>query len=403
VKAAGWIAAFFVAGAMAAPVELTPAQRGEDFDVAWRAVDKGYAYFARERAAWNRYRPAARAKAVNARTREDFVAALEGALAILHDDHVRLSEGRLGSRIGIWARWQQGEARVEAVRAFGDADVAGLRPGQRILRIDGAPVDKAVARRLQGHGPVDAAARDWALRHALSDLAARPLRIEVQEGSGVRAVEVERKAAPPANGPAIVARRIGEHRDLGYIRLKSGPAGEKVADHFEGALHHLRDTRGLLVDLRDVPTEGSRAATLAILGLFTAREKPWQLRELRGGKRVVDKVAPSGVAPYGAPVLVLVDRWTAGEGEALAAGLVAVAGARLVGTRMAELRGEPRRIRLPHSGIVVSFPAERTLQLDGKPREILAPHVEVDLSAPSGGPGDPILYRALKEMEKSAG
>jgi len=28
------------------------------------------------------------------------------------------------------------------------------------------------------------------------------------------------------------------------------------------------------------------------------------------------------------------------------------------------------------------------------------PHVSVDLSAPSGGPGDPILYQALKLLER---
>jgi hypothetical protein len=37
--------------------------------------------------------------------------------------------------------------------------------------------------------------------------------------------------------------------------------------------------------------------------------------------------------------------------------------------------------------------------VDGTPREALRPSVEVDLAAPSGGPGDPILYQALKLLE----
>lgn len=98
--------------------------------------------------------------------------------------------------------------------------------------------------------------------------------------------------------------------------------------------------------------------------------------------------------------MVLVDRWTAGEGEALAAGLQAVARARLVGTRTAGLRGELREVRLPHSGIVARFPAEKALSPDGRPRETLTPEVLVDLAAPRGGPGDPILYQALKLLEK---
>ena len=54
----------------------------------------------------------------------------------------------------------------------------------------------------------------------------------------------------------------------------------------------------------------------------------------------------------------------------------------------------------PHSGLVVSYPAERTFLVDGTPREQLRPHVAIDLAAPSGGPGDPILYQALKLLER---
>jgi hypothetical protein len=77
-----------------------------------------------------------------------------------------------------------------------------------------------------------------------------------------------------------------------------------------------------------------------------------------------------------------------------------VANARLVGTRMAGLRGELREARLPHSGIVVRYPGEKVFHVDGTPRERLRPHVPVDLAAPNGGPGDPILYQALKLLEK---
>jgi hypothetical protein len=49
---------------------------------------------------------------------------------------------------------------------------------------------------------------------------------------------------------------------------------------------------------------------------------------------------------------------------------------------------------------VVSFPAEKTFLPDGTPREALRPQLPVDLAAPSGGPGDPILYQALKLFEK---
>jgi len=122
------------------------------------------------------------------------------------------------------------------------------------------------------------------------------------------------------------------------------------------------------------------------------------VREGGGSARTIDKVTPRAT-PYTAPLVVLVDRWTAGEGEALAAGLAAVANARLVGTPMAGLRGEMREVRAPNSGIAVRFPAQRALTPGGAPRERLVPSLVVDLAQPQAGAGDAILYQGLKLVE----
>jgi carboxyl-terminal processing protease len=98
-------------------------------------------------------------------------------------------------------------------------------------------------------------------------------------------------------------------------------------------------------------------------------------------------------------VAVLVDHWTAGEGESLACGLETAARATLVGTAMAGLRGEIREVRLPASGIAVRFPASRIFHTNGTPREVVRPAVPVNIVSPNGGPGDPILYQALKLLE----
>jgi carboxyl-terminal processing protease len=192
---------------------------------------------------------------------------------------------------------------------------------------------------------------------------------------------------------------MGEERDLGYIRIKASLSDARLPAHFDGALNYLKDTRALILDLREVAGPASVAVMGAILGRFTATNAAWRLREAPGGKRVADSVAPRDWR-YGAPVVVLVDRWTAGDGEALAAGLNAVAKARLVGTPMAGQRGVLREVRLPHSGIVARFPGERAFHPDGTPRELLRPSLVVDFAAPQAGPGDPILYQALKLLER---
>ncbi len=282
------------------------------------------------------------------------------------------------------------------MRTFSAADVAELRPGHVIARVEGAPVERAIGERV-GSAPT-ARERDWALQHVLAGPRSGIQRIERREGDRRVTLRIERGAAP-ANGPALLGRRMGEERDIGYLRVRIGAPDDRFAEHFDAALQSLKDTRGLILDLRENAGPGSRDVTLAVLSRFVTAHAAWQVRGRRGHARVTDTVAPRGEA-YGAPVVVLVDRWTAGEGEALAAGMGAVAHARLIGTRMAGLRGELGAVRLPNSGIEVRFPEEKVFLPGGTPRETLVPSLLVDLAAPSGGPGDPILYQALKSFDR---
>lgn len=400
-----WVALFvaLLVATAAAAETLTARQRAEDFDAAWNAIDRGYAYFDSNRSSWRRVRAAWRPRALAAKSRDDFVRALEGALEQLHDDHVSLSERsadspRVPAEADIWARWRHGTAVVEAVRTYGDADAAGLTPGARITRIGEVAVDKVVRERWGVTRTSSAEERDWALRHALAGPRNGRLRLEVAGKGGSHAVEIERTARS-SNGPPLIGRRMGDRRDLGYIRIKHAWGDARLVEQFDRALDDLKDTRALILDLRELSFGGSREATLALLGRFAAAPAAWQLRDPRDGARAADRVAPRGTT-HRAPLLVLVDRWTAGEAEALAAGLSAVAKARLVGTRMAGLRGELATVELPQSGIALRFPSQRTFHVNGTPRERLRPDVEIDLAAPSGGPGDPILYQALKLLER---
>jgi C-terminal processing protease CtpA/Prc len=353
-------------------------------------------------------REAGRARARAARSRGDLAGALEYALLRLHEDHLWMSQHspaaarRVPAETDIWASWRNESAVIEAVRTYGDADVAGVRPGHVVQRIAGEPA--AAAMRNWVGRDRDAGSLDWALRHALAGPREGVLRLEIAEPQGARAYEIERSSRTPAANPPIIARRVGEQRDVGYLRIKAALSDGTLASRFEGAMHHLDGTRTMILDLRDVtgPFDDparSRANTVAILQRFAKRPGPWQAREAREGERLTDSVTPLD-RPYTSPLVVLVDRWTAGEGEALAAGLRAVAGAQLVGTRMAGLRGEMAGVRLRHSGITVRYPAQKTYLADGTPRELVKPDIPVDLAAPQGGPGDPILYQAIKLVER---
>lgn len=391
--------------AAAVPALGAPAAREHDFDVLWRAIDDGYAYFdTARRRAWRALREPLRREALRARGDAALMGVLEAAIARLRDDSVTLAHPHLASRrvpydLDIWPGWRDRAAIVEAVRAFSDADLAGAHPGQRIVAIDGVPAERAIRERLRG-APGDAAEAQWALRRVLVEARGGGQRLEVREGDSASILDIERAAGARNNAtPPVLGRRMGEQRDIGYIRARMGP-DERIAAQFDAALGSMSGTRALIVDLRDGSGPAPRPITLSILSPFARDRATWQLREAPGAARIADAATPAGPPAYSAPVAVLVDRWTAGEAEALAAGLAAIAGARIVGTPSAGLHGEPREIVLPASGILLRYPAERTFLADGTPREALAPHVAVDPAAPSGGPGDPILYQALKLFER---
>jgi C-terminal processing protease CtpA/Prc len=401
-------AALLVACLVPASAQAQDARaQAEDFDTMWRAIDEAYAYFDASRPAWKRARDAWRAKASGAKTRADFILALEGALSFLRDDHVRLSEQAPKSRRAVpaesdvWAAWREGAAVVTAVRAFSDADVAGLHPGHVVTHVEGVPVERLVRERLRTLRARGPEAMDWALRQLLAGPRHGSLRLTVNGARGPATLEIERSPPSLPNGPPLIARRMGDERDVGYIRIKNVLGHPQLVQHFDAALSYLKDTRALILDLRETPDVGARATTESLLSRFTEKPAAWQIREGPGRSRTTDSV-PGMPAAYRGTLIVLVDRWTAGEGEALAAGLEALAHATLVGTPMAGLRGELRDVKLRHSGITVRFPAQRAFHVNGTARESLRPSVEVDLAAPSGGPGDPILYQALKLAEPSS-
>ena len=222
----------------------------------------------------------------------------------------------------MWVEWRDGGAYVEAVRAFSDADVAGIHPGMVITQADGKRVDR---------------------KNLAAAATARAL--VVRDGAQTYSLHIERTGVPmnPAASDALTVRRMGEARDLGYIRIRFGADDANLVRHVEGAVNFVHGTRALIVDLRDQLAPGGAGLAQPLMARLSA---------------------------FAEPLVVLTDRWTAGEAETLARELKARAGTKTVGTRTA-------------SGAV--------------------PDVPVDLAAPQGGPGDPILYQALKYLEPCPG
>jgi carboxyl-terminal processing protease len=276
----------------------------------------------------------------------------------------------------------------------------------RVLAIDGLPVAAAADARLGPavRRPAPPAARAWALLAALAGRHDRPRTLRVRDAAGrTREVAPDRPGEHPVGdgddrapvefyrvaGASGAASPAGAY---GYVRLTALGDPRSVAA-FDSALDALRDTRGLVLDLRETAGGGNTGVAEPILGRLITRAQGYQRVVPRAGSPSLRVVHPRGPWAYTRPVVVLVGRWTGSMGEGMAVGLDALRGgggrrargrrprAIVVGTRMAGLAGAVEDVTLPCTGVRVGLPTARLLHVDGTPRERWAPPVVVDLAA----------------------
>ena len=368
-----------------APPEPTPVQIREDFAAFVSGVKATYAYFDVKSTRWDDvaglYEPDVR----RARSRQDLIELLESAIAELYDDHAHLtvntarSPKLVPSGTDIWAEWKGPAATVTDVRPESDAEQAGIRAGAVVLSIDGVPVADAVDRAIGRAVPkVDPSARNWALRRVLAGRHGETRRIGLDQAGQKRTIELPARPGVSSNDPPVTFRKLDG--EIGYVRFNDSLGGNATVREFDRALDALRETRGLLIDLRSTPSGGNSTVARGILGRFVTREAGYQKhvapeeeRDTGVKRSWIELVSPRGPFPYTGDVAVLVGRWTGSMGEGLAIGFDGVGRGTVIGGPMAQLLGATYRIELPNSKIGVSLPAERLYHVNGTPRESFRP------------------------------
>ena len=393
------------------PPEPTPEQIREDFAAFVSGVKATYAYFDVKATRWDDvarlYEPDVR----RARTRQEFVELLESAIAELYDDHAHLtvntarSPRLVPSGSDLRAEWIGPAATVTDVRSESDAERAGIRPGAVVLSIDGVPIGDAVDRAIGRAVPKgDPAARNWALRRVLAGRHGRARRIVASQSGERRELELPAKATVARDPAPVTFRRL--EGGVGYIRFNDSLGGAATVGEFDRALEALRDTRGLVIDLRDTPGGGNSTVARGVLGRFVTRETGYQKhvapeeeRETGIKRSWIELVSPRGPFTYSQNVAVLVGRWTGSMGEGLAIGFDGVGRATVVGGPMAQLLGATYRIELPNTKIGVSLPAERLSHVNGSPREAFRPKIAA--AAGEGKNGDDVLKAGVRAVSGS--
>lgn len=405
----------FLVEAVAAPqTNFTRQHYDEDFGYLWRSISDEYAYFDQKQTDWNKVREIYRPRIGAVKTPGDFVALLESVLEELYDFHTHLNTNTAASPrlvpsgADIWAQWMKGRAIITEVRPDSAAEKAGIKVGMQVASINGVAVNEAVNRRVgESLRASDEAAKNWALRILLAGRRNENRTIEVMRNGQRSVLTIDNQLAPESveTKPLLEYRRI--EKDVAYIRINNSLGDVDLIKQFDLALAALRITRGLILDLRDTPSGGNTTVARGIMGRFINRDMPYQKHSIPAEERQfgtkrswIELVSPRGEFTYKAYVVVLVNHWTGSMGEGIAIGMDGMKRATIVGTEMARLAGATSGIKLPHTGIGVTFPTEKLFHINGSPRESFVPRVHIDLLLKvNQNEEDIILNRGLRILK----
>ena len=397
-----------VAGSCHARRNFSESARRADFKFFIDQFKDNYAYVDRAEKPWETWSTRWAAAVDAADSRESYAAVFESALDELHDFHAEVRSPIRNRWLAVptfadmWAEFQGTDAVIIAVRPGGDAERAGIAPGDRVTMVGAKPLERAMAERLttavDNH---DARARAWALLSLLAGRAdeSRSFTIMDEEGRS-RTVTLPLKRRFDRSPGALSSTVLSEN--IGLIRFNNSLGDQKTVAAFDAALEQLRSTRGLILDLRDVPSGGGTTVALGIMGRLVETMLPYQRHRIPHWgqpdveRNWIEQVAPRGPFTYTAPVVVLVNHWTGSMGEGMAVGLDAMHRAKVVGTPMAHLAGAPSDFKLPQTGIDVAFATEQIYHVNGTPRQDWLPPVLVKEDATAGDAA--IFARGLSEL-----
>ncbi len=402
------LACLFLAINVNAQQSFTSEQFTSDFDFLWSSLKDNYVYFDKKETDWNKVRELYRPMLAGVKTRSDFVTLLEKVLDELYDNHLSLntnlktSPRLVPTGLDVWAEWQNGRAIITQLRKGFSAEQAGLKVGMEIISINGVPVKNAVAQRLpKSLRTVSSDARNWALRAVLAGTHDQSRIIVAKSRNGLTVTyRLDQSAHTTVDNynyrPTVEWKMLPQQ--IGYIKINDLISTEIVAQ-FDDAFAQLKTTRGLILDIRDIPRGGNTDVAEPIMGRLINYSRGYQEVVPLNAEKYIKDISSSRNFPYEAPIVVLVNRWTASMGEGMAIGLDGMKRATIVGTRMAGLNGGVFNLELPETKIGVTYPGEKLNHINGTPRENFTPPELVDLTDRSiGRSSDPIFKAGHKTV-----
>lgn len=322
--------------------------RLDSFDKVWNTVNDKHYDPTFGGVDWRKARETYRPKAEAAKSDDEFHAVLRQMLGELKLSHFGIfppppasgTEGANGS-VGIDIIWLDGLVLVNRVEKGSSADVAGVKPGFVLSKIDGKsilellkPLQASFAKRTLTDG-IKKVYLERAVEALVSGKSETPVTVEVlQSNDEPKSVSLIRKpftgemSQPVGNFPK--QQVVFESRllpgNIGYLRFNMWviPQMPKI----RAAIREFAKADGIIVDLRGNPG-GLGGMAPGTIGLIADKQISLGSMKSRGG--TANLIAYPQSEPYLGKVVVLTDHGSGSTSELFAAGMQESGRGKIVG------------------------------------------------------------------------
>jgi C-terminal processing protease CtpA/Prc len=359
---------------------------------------------------WQRVLPEFIPKFVAARTAEQYQLTALALIARIHDTHANVFSGKaLTAYKGtlyapLWLRFVEGQATVAGYYDAALGAATTLKPGDVIMQVDGKPVAEIVKARQ----PITPASNEpTQLRNTANDLlrgATPQVALVVRRDGREFPVTVERVPAnklnlamnygtpdPKASAWKMLPGNIG-YLALGTIRNADLPQ----------LMAEAKDTKGLVIDIRNYPSEFVVFSLSKYLldkpAEFVIFSEPQVTYPGLFTRTPSIKVAPGPGRAYPGKVVILVNELSQSQAEYTTMALRTAPRATVMGSTTAGADGNvsyivlPGNVRTAISGLGVYYPDGRETQRVG-----IVPDVEVKPTIKGISEGrDEVLEKAMQ-------
>lgn len=380
--------------------------------IAWNVFQHFYPYFEVVKTDWSAELPKALRAAATDSGPADFLKTLQRLVAALKDGHGRVSSSQSARTLQppLTLDWVQGQFLVTRVQK-GKSE--GVAPGDRILKIDGKPIEQATA---EARALISGATEQWIRYRSASELSACNANTK-----SIR-LEIEPFANPGASNTVELACGSPKFKDM---ETYTEPRPATVTELEPGILYvdldriseadwnavvpRLEKAKGIIFDMRGYPGQPG-IQSLAHLTDNPVRSAKWNVASALLPDRLNSPYSESGwdVQPqkpyFSAPRVFLTDGRAISYAETVMGIVEHYKLGDIVGEPTAGTNGNVNPFTLP-GGYTVSWTGMKVLKQDGSQHHGIGIQPTVPASRTRKGVAegkDEILLTALEVVKSKA-